>query len=371
MNKSRFRAGSRLCMVFEIVFPLSFCCALVSFCETCAGYQVETANASDFLPKLRQAARDLESLYNNVRIEGTHVATRPGRPSAKDQTSPAPRTVVAKFSYARSEGREKLLLSPPDEAASGTAVVSSGLRKFRLMRKGPGGSWYVDTDVNANDDWPAMTRYRSWLTAAGYSPGGFPRFPEYVNSAEFRIRAVSRVTDRGADLTKVVFEYVPKDPQKPRIEGWLRLDPALSWVIRDYEFTTRFSWLRDGVKRETTVRNKGFVNYTQENGKPVPGEMEVSKYFDNGKTTTDHVNISKFEFTTSPPEEFTLSAFGLGDYELTASQVQTRATYRSAALACGAFLAAFVLFRIGRSIQKGRTSAGPTIPDRFGGSQGV
>ncbi len=352
-----------------ITLALSFCFAAVSLLETCAAYAVEKPNPSDYLPKFRQAARELESLYRNVRVEGTHVATRPGRPAAKDQASSkdraslSPRTVVAKFSFARSDGREKLLLSPPEEAVSGTAVVSSGLRKFRLMRKGPGGSWYVETDVNTDDDWPAMTRYRNWLTAAAFSPGGFPRFLEYVISADFRIREVSQAADRGVDLVKVVFEYVPKDPQKPRLEGWLRLDPAMSSVIRDYEFTTRLSWLRDGVKGETSIRNTGFVNYTLENGKPVPSEIEVSRYV-NGRTTTDHVSISDFRFTLSPPQEFTLSAFGLGDYERTASQVQTQATYRSAALALGAFLAAFVLFRMGRSIQKGRPNAGPMILDR-------
>ncbi|MFI5456160.1 MAG: hypothetical protein ACHRXM_11990 [Isosphaerales bacterium] len=222
------------------------------------------------------------------------------------------------------------------------------------MRKGPGGSWYVETDLNGDDEWPALRRYRNWLTEAPYNPGCLPRFLEYVNSPDFRINEVSRTTDGGVDLAKVVFEYVPKDPKKPRLLGWLRLDLARSWVIRDYEFDVRLAGLQDGAKAETTIRNKGFVKYRQENGRQIPTAIEVTKYAKNGNSVTDHINISKYFFVSIPPEEFTLSAFGLGDYELTLSQVQTRTTYRTVTLALGAFLAALVLFRMGRSIQKGR-----------------
>src|ERR1700677_5025774 len=104
MDTRNFRTGFLVRIVAGIVLALSLCCAAVSLSEPRAAYAVEKADPSDFLPKLRQAARELELLYKNVRIEGTHVATRPGRPSAKGQASSkgqaisAPRTVIARFS---------------------------------------------------------------------------------------------------------------------------------------------------------------------------------------------------------------------------------------------------------------------------------
>ena len=197
-----------------------------------------------------------------------------------------------------------------------------------------------------------MLRYRSWLTQAPYNPGCIPLFLDYLGSPEFTIREVTRMSEDGVDLAKVDFAYRPKDSKKPTLEGWLRLETARTWVIHDYDFDMRIASVREGARAEAVVRNKGFVKYREEDGKPVPAEIEVSKTARNGNTLTDHTSVSEFLFKPSPPEDFTLAAFGLGDYELTLSEAQTRSTYRNLAIAVGAFLAAFVLFRLGRSIHK-------------------
>ncbi len=353
MNQRNSSTRSLHGTVCGIVVPLAFLCSVATVSQIRAAQEAEKLDPTGFLAHFRQAARDFDSLYKYVRIEGTHVAIRPNRTPAKDQQDSPTRTINSGFSYAQSEEREKLLLSPPDPAGSGTAVVRSGDRRFRLMRKGTYGSWYVETDLNSDDDWPALMRYRSWLIESPYNPGCIPRFREYLDSSDFKIRQVSRSTEGGVELTKAVFEYAPQDTKKPRLDGWLRVDPARNWAIHDYDFNVRLVSVRDGTKRETSIRNKGFVNYRENEHRLFPAEIEVSKHAQNGNIVTDHTNVSEFLFAPSPPEEFTLSAFGLGDYELTVGQAQARTTNRMIALALGAFMAAFVLFRIGRSIQKG------------------
>ena len=353
MNQKNSSTRSLRGTVCSIVVPLAFLYTAGTFSQIRAGQLAEKLDPDGFLSHFRQAARDFDSLYKNVRIEGTHVATRPNRTPAKDQETSPTRTINSGFSYAQSGPHEKLLLSPPDPAGSGTAVVRSGDRRFRLMRKGTHGSWYVETDLNSDDDWPALMRYRSWLIESPYNPGCIPRFREYLDSPEFKIRQVSHSTEGGVELAKAVFEYVPQDTKKPRLEGWLRADPARNWAIHDYDFNVRLVSIREGTKSEASIRNKGFVNYRQEDGRLIPAEIEVSKHAQNGNIVTDHTSVAQFLFASSPPEEFTLSAFGLGDYELTVGQAQARSTYRMIALALGAFLAAFFLFRMGRSIQKG------------------
>jgi hypothetical protein len=353
MNQRNSSSRSRLGTACGIVVPLAFLCSLAPFSQICAGQEAEKLDPDAFLAHFRQAARDFDSLYKNVRIEGTHVATRPNRTPAKDQKDSPTRTINSGFSYAQSDAREKLLLSPPDPAGSGSAVVRSGDRRFRLMRKGTQGSWYVETDIDSDDDWPALMRYRSWLIEAPYNPGCIPRFREYLDSSDFKIRQVSVSTEAGVELTKAVFEYAPQDTKKPRLAGWLRVDASRSWAIHDYDFDVRLVSVREGTKREASIRNKGFVNYSEQDGRLIPAEIEVSKHAQNGNIVTDHTSVAQFLFASTPPEEFTLRAFGLGDYELTVGQAQARTTYRMIALAVGAFLAAFVLFRMGRSIQKG------------------
>jgi hypothetical protein len=352
MNHTNSSTRSFSGTICGIMVPLALLCSLAACSQIRAGQEPGKLDPDGVLAHLRQAARDFDSLYKNVRIEGTHVATRPNRTPAKDQNNSPARTIHSGFTYAQSEGREKLLLSPPDPTGSGTAVVRSGDRRFRLMRKGTHGTWYVETDLSSDDDWPALMRYRSWLIESPYNPGCIPRFREYLDSPDFKIREVSRSTEGGVELTKAVFEYAPQDTKKPRLAGWLRVDPARNWAIHDYDFDVRLVLVREGTKSQTSIRNKGFVNYSEQDGRLIPAEIEVSKHAQNGNIVTDHTNIAQFLFATSPPEEFTLSAFGLGDYELTVGQAQARTTYRTIALAVGAFLAAFVLFRTGRSIQK-------------------
>jgi len=234
-------------MVFGVMVALPFCWLIRASSETRAGDDSERIDPDGFLTEFRQTVSHLESLYKNVQVQGTHVTTRsnPGKPPVK--------TVDTGFYYARSDGREKLLLGAPDDPrpdnpVSGTAVVNSGSRKFRLARKQPGGSWSVEIDQNVNEELPGLMLYRNWLTVAPYGPGCVSLFSEYIGSPDFGIQDVSRTTDGGMNLVKVIFQYAPKGAMS-RAQGWLRLDPAMSGVIRDYDFETRNPWAGDFLKK--------------------------------------------------------------------------------------------------------------------------
>ncbi len=381
MKKRNASNGCFRRMVSAVLLALSACFALPGPSQVSGGTQPEKIDPDEFLLKYRLVLRDLELLYGNVQVEGLHVSTRPPPDPTRTRASSAVKKAVTTedpsepgrgFFYARSDGREKMLLSEPGKPAS-TGVVNSGTRKLRLHRRPPeNGSWYVELDFNSpNDELFVMKLLRMRLTTAPYSPGCGPDFPEHVSSAEFKILEVSRATDAGSDLAKVKFQYIPKDEKKASLDGWFRVDLAMNWVIRDYEFESHRAWVsaRDGVTRNSTFRTNGFVNYRRENGNPLPTEIEIRLYNNNRKVpSVDNYKISKYVIGPTPPTEFTLAAFGLGDYDRTVTQVQTRSTYRTAVLSVGAFFAAFLLFCIGRSIQKARKRPRASTPDQPGRS---
>ncbi len=356
------RSSSRL--ISRRLVVLALCSALPIFWGISYGTEPEKIDPDEFLIKYRQAFRDLESLYSNVQVEAVVVTTRPPRASTKKNTGSATEAVNTKadsspggtvISYTRSEGREKMLLNESGKPPS-VAVVISGTRGVRLYHRKPeGGSWSVETDT-ANGRFPALKLHGMRLTTAAYSPSGIVGFAELVRSPDFKILEVSRNMDAGADIAKVSFRFSPTVKGKNPLEGWFRLDLGMNWVIRDYEFESRGTTTSspDGSARNWSVRTNGFVSYRLVDGKPAPTENEIRMRHDRRGETIVNYKISKFVFGSTPPEDFTLAAFGLDDYDRTVSQAQTRSTYRTAVASAAAFVAAFVLFCVGRSIQKSR-----------------
>ena len=109
MNQKKLRSRSLSLMVLAIVLPLGWFPVFTLNPATRAGEPFEEIDRNDFLVQFRQAAHELDSLYKNVRIEGTHVATRPLRsaPGNKEKdknneipTSPS-RTIASGFSFAQ------------------------------------------------------------------------------------------------------------------------------------------------------------------------------------------------------------------------------------------------------------------------------
>ena len=144
MNQKKLRSRSLSLMVLAIVLPLGWFPVFTLNPATRAGEPFEEIDRNDFLVQFRQAAHELDSLYKNVRIEGTHVATRPLQQRSREQregqeqrnTDVAVQDDCVGILVLRSDGRERLFLSPSDASGTGTAVVRSGDRRIRLMRKG-------------------------------------------------------------------------------------------------------------------------------------------------------------------------------------------------------------------------------------------
>jgi len=71
---------------------------------------------------------------------------------------------------------------------------------------------------------------------------------------------------------------------------------------------------------------------------------------------TRRCEISRFEFGATPAHEFTLAAYGLGDFENPSGRKISRVPYYAAAIALAAFLAGIVLQRIARAGRRRRES---------------
>ena len=357
MQKRNLNAGVWAHAVLKVSVPLVACCALQVGSGVREAQKPEKVAPADYLPRYRRILHELASNYRDVVVEGTETVTRPLRESAKEKRVASTKDTSTRFTYVRTSDREKLVLGPGDEPAESarTVVVNSDHRRFRLFRKPTSGSWYVDIDLRSdNEEFPAFAQYRSRLTAAAFSPGCLPGFVELVDSGGFTVREVVEVSADGVALEQVRFLYVPAEEGKPRIEGWVRLDPAMGRVVHDYDFESKGSSVRDAVKREWTMRTKGFVTYRKDRGKPVPAEVEVATYVNGNRSSTHHYGVARYSLRETPSEDFTLAAFGLADYDRTVGQVERRTTYRTAVLAGTAFLVALFLFAVGRRVHRAR-----------------
>ena len=94
----------------------------------------------------------------------------------------------------------------------------------------------------------------------------------------------------------------------------------------------------------------------------VPLETSSTMTAGDDKVTLESTRkweISKFEFTATPAEEFTLAAYGLGDFENPSGRKSSRVPYYAALIAVVALSIGIVLHRIAISgRQQGKTPPG-------------
>jgi hypothetical protein len=92
----------------------------------------------------------------------------------------------------------------------------------------------------------------------------------------------------------------------------------------------------------------------------VPLEISFTKVISNQALTIEgarRYEISRFEFAATPAQEFTLAAFGLGDFREPSGRHVSRVPYYAGAIALIAFFAAIALRQIARASRRGREGA--------------
>jgi hypothetical protein len=318
----------------------------------CADSEGESIAPDRFLREYRDALRDLQSMYADVIVTGEHKVVGPAR------------TKSTQFTYISSGKNEKMHLWREKPDYFDRVFVIGENREFQVIRRTPSGSYYLENVSDSGEGWrPFLLDMKFRSRGAAYCPVGLGEFPGFVNSHVFVIKQVSRVSEGGTPLLNVDFEFNPSDKGEFKLKGWFRADPQQALVIRSYDIEVRTPILQ-GKKagQELISHSQGRMAYRDENGKPAPTENHSTMFKDGRVVREDHYTFSKFSFESAPPVEFTLAAFGLGDIERTAREIETRNNYWTAALAVAAILMSLLLFRAGRSFQKRRAAERESVP---------
>lgn len=277
-----------------------------------AGSEGESPAPDRFLREYRDAMRNLQSLYADVTVTGEYRIL--------------PRAKSTNFTYASSGKKEKMHLWREKPNYFDRAFVSADNRKFTVSRLTQAGSYYLESISGSDEVWPpSLMDYKLRSQGVAYCPAGMGKFPGFVNSPEFSVTRVSRVSEGGTALLNVDFEIEPsrKDAIN-KIKGWIRVDPQQAFVIRSYDFELRRA-ITKGKKagEELVFLNQGRVAYKWENGKPVPTETHATLSLNGKVVSEDILTFSTFSFESAPAADFTFAAFGLDDVERTARQIES------------------------------------------------
>jgi hypothetical protein len=267
---------------------------------------------------------------------------------------------VNKLSLILSEGNEKIVVIGEDadvaaekdkkEEADSTAnrhaariVVDGVTQAFIVGNARPGAPYFLERSDPPGSYTVDKERYRRLILAAPYCPGHLAEFPECVNSPNFKVSGVAPVSDSGGQLLRASFEYSPTDQKKRRLSGWLDVDPAMNWAVRNYEIQAR-----NPAKKPELTKFVGTAGFTRN------GEAVVLATSDSTSRTGNEdytysvkrtVEISKFEFVATPSQEFTLAAYGLGEFENPSRRRSNRTALYAAAAAAGCLAVGIVLNR--------------------------
>ncbi len=339
-----------------------------------AGEEGEPLSPSDFLLRYRLALSELEAHYRNAQIDGRHSTARyyvnlPVR-NTDDGPQKSPRERGSRgFSYVFSNGNEKLRftnakpfsqLKDPKHYID-SVFVNAVSQQFMVSRRAPNDAYFLTRNDSGGATPNNVRRLRSQVRDCAYCPAGFSRFPEYANSPHFKVTEVTRQIDSGRPITKFVFEYRPNNLEKPNIEGWVRLEASMNWVIRDYEIVVT-NTAPDHPPLVSHIT--GSVSYKQEQAAAIPIQVKYDEWYDNTpkmiRSFEDTLyEIDRFVLGAVPPGDFALAAFGLDDFERSSG----RATYRGThvLIICGviALLISAVLARFARSYRRKDKDSAP------------
>jgi len=329
----------------------------LGFSPTVARSDGETIPPDAFLPQYRRILKEHEATYRNIRIEGrTRFRRSSWAPPGKGEATkvvdlPLSERPWMEFTYCLSDGNCKLATSfrNGDHYTEG-AEVRESRHFFRVRRTSPGGPYSLTESREENDAPRVPTESPGRVKEAPYCPWGYSDFPSYVSSPDFKIRDVSGTDDSARGRVKVTFSYRPTDRQNPVAEGWVRLDPNANWVLTDYEI--RSIRPASAKKVELVTQSSGAIRYTQSSGLAVPVEVKFKNVLQSRKGNTEEegeYQVDHFSVGPTPTEEFTLAAFGLGDFEAPSGRSANRFGYYAMAVAVAAALISLILSRLGKA----------------------
>jgi hypothetical protein len=232
-----------------------------------------------------------------------------------------------------------------------TARVATGGGAFRLVRRDRKSPWVLTHyhPDQPDPDWIKYPDARSIVTQQ--SQAGLYLYGS--NLAELRTTPgftfTKRASERdGEELVRFDFTYRPTDPksQVPFREGWVRLDPARSWLMRDFRFEGE--WVNGkAVCRGDFEYEKG------PSGLPIVKRFrEITERMEAGKAAPVveyELEYDLHEQEVVPPEEFTLAAFGLPEPTARRREVPTYWYLTGAGIAC-LVLAGAVRWRSRRAV---------------------
>jgi hypothetical protein len=332
-----------------------------------AGAEGEPLSPGDFIGRYREVLVRQKVRYHDARVDGKNSArserpTKASQSKKPKQASPNPSPVSVSFSLARSGVNEKLHVIRTGRNPLDSVVVSAGSHAFQVRRGTLGDPYMLDW---AKDESSRLSdRLRQKVLDSPYSPAGLDDFPAYVTDPEFQVKQVERTAGSDAPAIKFSFRYLPNQrylpnlpnqPKKPNLEGWVRLEGASDWVIRDYEIEA--TWWPLDPERKLLEKHSGSIRYAQKDGVSVPSEIMYTERRSSGFAQESVSQIDNFILGPTPAEEFTLAAFGLGDFELPTARATNQRSYYLALFGITALVMSFVLAAIARFRWKWRADA--------------
>jgi hypothetical protein len=266
--------------------------------------------ASDFLPEAETAWRAYGKFAEKLQgsVKSTFYSFGQGK-----------RTVdrVVRGEYKRCGARALWTTLVTEDATGnkanrGSAKVVTGTGAFRLTRKDDASPWVL-THYSAsepNPDWLQPLTPQGAVareTQVGLHLWGV-HLSELTRKPDFSFTKGAREQRDGREQVRLDFVFRPRDKSHlPFREGWIRLDPARSWLMTEYQF--------DGPG-ETKVRYHGSFDYAQG-----PGGLPVVTRFREhteriggekpGPVGEMELEYDLHEQDSVPAEEFSLAAFGL------------------------------------------------------------
>jgi hypothetical protein len=196
----------------------------------------------------------------------------------------------------------------------GSASVLTGSGAFRLTRKNADSPWVL-THYSRDSAKPAWTKDFDpnetliVQSQAGLCLNGVHLVDLTVNP-EFAFVDASREQSEGKTLVRIKFRHHPAkyDQQLPFRDGWIRVDPARSWLMCDYEYEGKWA---DGA----AVRRGSFEYAEGSSGQPIiRHSRELTETLPSEKSSPISETERDFKISEQdavPAEDFRLAAFGL------------------------------------------------------------
>ena len=213
--------------------------------------------------------------------------------------------------------------APPSDRYSELVMVRSEI-SFWVRRSKQGGPFMLG-DVKTSGPPRALVVYKAMLVDLPYVPtGAQSEFPECVWSKEFAIRDVTTSSDSEGPLVKAAFEYIPADKSKTKMRGWIALDPSRNWAISAMKSpgsTRPALGERTNPSAKRLGRSSPRLGPLQSCGWHLRTDCVRWNFIrDHGRYHLRRharaaVEFTRFDVAAVPDGEFSLAAFGLGDFE--------------------------------------------------------